>query len=131
MPSPIRVLLADPDDPARNPLGATLRDRGMDVVCVRDPLGLAGLVAAQRFDVVVLDARLTGSGTAGALKAIRSVDGSTPVLLLALGSELAHMGDVLKPGYADFLMRPCAAETLIAAIEDASERESVPPPAAR
>ena len=50
---------------------------------------------------------------------------------LGTGGDYQSVGDVLKPGYADFVLRPCAAETLIAAIEDASERESVPPPAGR
>jgi len=126
MPTPIRVLLADPEDSAAALLGPSLRDRGMDVVCVRDYAGLTGVVASERFDVVVLDVRVTGAGTAGTLRAIRSVDASTPVLLLALGSDLAGMGDVLKPGGAGFLLRPCGTGALIAAIEDASERESVP-----
>lgn len=126
MPTPIRVLLADPEDPGTEPLGASLRRRGLDVVRVRDHASFTDAVATERFDVVVLDVRVTGPRTAGTLRALRDVDASTPVLLLALGSELARMADVLKPGRADFLLRPCQAETLIAAIQDASERESAP-----
>lgn len=127
MANRIRVLLADALDPDVEPLECALRCRGMDVVAVRDRTAVASMVASDRFDVVVLDLRLTGGSTASTLRAIRSVDASTPVLLLALGSDLCHVGEVLRPGVADFLLRPCPTETLIAAIRDASERESCPP----
>jgi DNA-binding NtrC family response regulator len=127
MANRIRVLLADTLDPDADPLACTLRGRGMDVVAVRDRSVLAGMVASDRFDVVVLDLRLTDASTVSTLRAIRSVDVYTPVLLLTLGSDLCRMGEVLWPGGADFLLSPCPTETLVAAIEDASERESWPP----
>jgi two-component system C4-dicarboxylate transport response regulator DctD len=127
MPATIRVLLADTQEPGVEPLESTLRGRGMDVVSAQDRAVVEGLVATEHFDVVVIDFRVTGVGTASTIKAIRRLDATTPVLLLALGSDLARMGEVLKPGLADFLLRPFPAEALVAAIRDASERESCPP----
>ena len=126
MPTPIRVLLADTHEPGVEPLASALRRRGIEVVAVSDHVVAQELIAAEHFDVVVIDVRLTGVRTANTITAIRKIDASTPVLLLAVGPELARMGDVLRPGLADFLLRPFPAETLIAAIEDASERESCP-----
>jgi len=127
MANRIRVLLADANDPGEEPLESALRARGMDVVAVRDRSAVASIVATERFDVVVLDLRLTAASTASTLRDIRGVDVATPILLLALGCDLARVSELLRPGVADFVLRPCQTETLIAAIRDASERESRPP----
>lgn len=119
----LRVLLAEPGP---TPVEGTLRDRGMDVTVVHDHAGAVDSVATERFDVVVLD--LCMDHAHGTLRRIRGVDASTPVLLLVQSSSLPDMVQVLRPGMADFLLQPCPPEALIAAIETASERESVPPP---
>lgn len=118
----IRVLLAQP---APTTIEGTLRDRGMDVTVVHDHVNAVDSLAAQRFDVVVLDSCMDHAHCA--LRDIRGVDATTPILLLVMGAELAGVVQVLRPGMADFLLQPCPPEALIAAIENASERESVPP----
>lgn len=122
MSNRIRVLLAQPGP---TPVEGTLRDRGMDVVVVHDHVNAVDTLSAERFDVVVLD--LCMAHAQGALRDIRGIDASTPVLLLVLGADLPGVVQILRPGVADFLLQPCPTEALIAAIETASERESVPP----
>jgi FixJ family two-component response regulator len=66
---------------------------------------------------------MPGMDGLAALQTIRKSDALTPVLLLTGHPDLEPTTKALKSGAADVLMKPCPVETLVSAIEDASERK--------
>ena len=119
----MRVLLADDEQVYVESLAKVLRRRGFDVVAVFDGPTATCAISREEFDVVVLDLRMPGMDGLAVLEAIRSRDTLTPVLLLTGHADLDQAAKALKGGAADVLMKPCPVETLVSAIEDASERK--------
>jgi DNA-binding NtrC family response regulator len=119
----MRVLLADDEKVYVESLAKVLGRRGFDVVAVFDGPSAIEAVSATDFDVIVLDLRMPGMDGLAALQTIRKSDALTPVLLLTGYADLEPTTKALKSGAADVLMKPCPVETLVSAIEDASERK--------
>ncbi len=119
----MRVLLADDEKVYVESLAKVLRKRGFDVIPVFDGLSAIEAVSGADFDVIVLDLRMPRMDGLAALQSIRSGDTLTPVLLLTGHADLECATKALKSGAVDVLMKPCPVETLVSAIEDASERK--------
>ena len=119
----MRVLLADDEQVYVESLAKVLRRRGFDVVAVFDGPAATRAISQEEFDVVVLDLRMPGMDGLAVLEAIRSRDTLTPVLLLSGHADMDQAAKALKGGAVDVLMKPCPVETLVSAIEDASERK--------
>ena len=119
----MRVLLADDEQVYVESLAKVLRRRGFDVVAVLDGPAATRAISREEFDVVVLDLRMPGMDGLAVLEAIRSRDTLTPVLLLTGHADMDQAAKALKGGAVDVLMKPCPVETLVSAIEDASERK--------
>jgi len=119
----MRVLLADDEKVYVESLAKVLRRRGFDVVAVLDGSSAMDAATGAEFDVIVLDLRMPGMDGLAVLQTIRRSDTLTPVLLLTGHADLEHTTKALKSGAADVLMKPCPVETLVSAIEDASERK--------
>lgn len=119
----MRVLLADDEKVYVESLAKVLRRRGFDVVAVFDGPSAIDAVSRAEFDVIVLDLRMPGMDGLAVLEKVRSCDTLTPVLLLTGHADLERATKALKNGAADVLMKPCPVDTLVSAIEDASERK--------
>jgi DNA-binding NtrC family response regulator len=119
----MRVLLADDEKVYVESLAKVLRRRGFDAVAVFDGPSAIAAVSEAEFDVVVLDLRMPGMDGLAVLERVRSSDTLTPVLLLTGHADLERATKALKGGATDVLMKPCPVDTLVSAIEDASERK--------
>ena len=78
-----------------------------------------------RFDAVVLDVRMPALDGIAVLREFRKQDSLTPVLLLSGSADIKLVTEALKGGAADYLLKPCSVETLVAALENASERKAI------
>jgi two-component system, OmpR family, response regulator len=125
MSSAIRVLIADDEVEYTESLARVLRRRGLDVEVVADGMSALETLTREEFDVVVLDLRMPGLDGLATLQQIRSRDSLTSVLLLSGNADLERVSAALASGAADFLLKPCAVETLVSAIEDAAERKAI------
>ena len=125
MSSAIRILIADDEVEYTESLARVLRRRGIEVEVVADGMSALQTLAGTEFDVVVLDLRMPGLDGLATLQQIRSRDILTPVLLLSGNADLERVSAALKSGANDFLLKPCAVETLVSAIEDAAERKVI------
>ncbi len=119
----MHVLLADDEKIYVESLAKVLRRRGFDVVAVFDGPSAIDAVSSAEFDVIVLDLRMPGMDGLATLEKIRRRDTLTPVLLLTGHADLERATKALRNGAADVLMKPCPVDTLVSAIEDASERK--------
>jgi DNA-binding NtrC family response regulator len=123
MRASMRVLLADDEKVYVESLAKILRRRGLDTVTVFDGPSATDAVSGGEFDVIVLDLRMPGMDGLTVLETIRSRDTLTPVILLTGHADLERVAKALKGGAVDVLLKPCPVDTLVAAIEDASERK--------
>ncbi|MBI5478895.1 MAG: response regulator [Deltaproteobacteria bacterium] len=120
-----RVLLVDDEVAFVDTLAKLLRRRGVDVTVAYDGDAALAEVARSEFDVVVLDQRMPGRDGIQTLEEIRRRDAGMPVLLLSGHADLPRVTEALRLGACDYLLKPCAAESLLAAIEEACERRAI------
>jgi len=123
--NPIRVLIADDEEDFLESLTKVLGRRGIAVEKAADGRIALDILARQQFDVIVLDLRMPVLDGLDTLKQIRQTDGLTPVILLSGHADLAFVTEALKGGAADYMLKPCPVETLVAALETASERKAI------
>jgi DNA-binding NtrC family response regulator len=120
-----KVLLVDDEVEYLQALARVLDRRGILVRTATDGASAVEMAREDEFDVIVLDLRMPGMDGLAALEAIRRRDPLTPVILLSGHADLERITTALKGGAADFLVKPCAVETLVSAIEDAAERKAI------
>jgi two-component system OmpR family response regulator len=121
---PIRVLLVDDEQAFVESLAKVLRRRGMAVHTAHDGQSALALAAREEFDVIVLDLTMPGMDGVATLRALRLRDRLTPVLLLSAHAEVERAAQALSLGAANFLLKPCPVDELVAALEDARERKA-------
>ena len=85
---PLRVLVVDDDDVARELLGSILRAAGHQVLELPSPIGVSRVAREKRVDVVVLDVFLPG------------MKGDRLAQLLRGNAVFEHLGVVLVTGDA-------------------------------
>jgi DNA-binding NtrC family response regulator len=126
VPNKINVLLVDDEKIYLENLAMMLRRKGMSVCTASDGEEAIKCLEQEEFDAVVLDVRMPKMDGVTALHAIKQLKPLTPVLLLTGGGvELSRMTQALKCGTSDILLKPCPIETIISAIENASERKAI------
>ena len=124
MTASIRVLLADDEPLFVDAVARALRRRSMAVETAPDGSGALAASADGKFDVIILDLKMPGLDGVETLKALRGRGNETPVLILSAYADLDQASAALREGAVDYLVKPCAIEDLVIAIEDASERAS-------
>jgi len=123
--NPIKILVADDEREFLEALGKILALRGIMMEKAYNGREALDILGRDQFDVIVLDWRMPVMDGLTALKEIRKSDQITPVLILSGYADLALVTEALKGGAADYLSKPCAVESLVAAIETASERNAL------
>lgn len=93
-----------------------LEDKGYSVDCVYD--GQSGLEAAlvEEYDLVLLDVNLPSLSGFEVLAQMREEENATPVLMLTARDELESKVKGLNLGADDYVVKPFAAEELLARI---------------
>lgn len=125
MSEPIRVFLIDDERIFVESLTKVLKKRGMEVQAAFDGLSALKLLSAEEPDVIVLDLRMPGMDGLAVLQEIRARDSLTPVILLTGHLDIDRVVQVMDKGVAVVLLKPCPVETLVSAIENASEAKAI------
>ena len=121
----IRVLLIDDERIFVESLTKVLKRRGMEVKAAFDGLSALKLLSHEEPDVIVLDLRMPGMDGLAVLEEIRAKDSLTPVILLTGHLDIDRVVQVMDKGVALVLLKPCPVETLVSAIENASESKAI------
>ena len=110
------ALVVEDDGPIRRMLERTLAAEGYDVSSVGD--GGAALAAIERStpDVLVLDVGLPGVDGLTVCRRLRGKGLSLPILMLTARDAVAARVDGLDAGADDYLVKPFAAEELLARV---------------
>ena len=110
------VLVVDDDAPIRRMLERTLAAEGYDVRAVSD--GGAALAAIERSapDALVLDVAMPGVDGLAVCRRLRAKGLALPILLLTARDAVHDRVAGLDAGADDYLVKPFAAEELLARI---------------
>jgi len=121
------VLVVDDDAPIRRMLERTLAAEGHEVRLAGD--GGAALVAVERAvpDAIVLDVAMPGLDGIAVCRRLRAKGLAVPILLLTARDAVEDRVRGLDAGADDYLVKPFAAEELLARLRALLRRGQAPP----
>jgi DNA-binding response OmpR family regulator len=114
-----RLLVVDDDAGVAFALDRFLGSRGFDVRLAATAERALGLIAAEAFDLVVLDLRLPGMSGHEALDELRRRSPGTPVIVVTAHGDRRTEEATLAAGAFAHLPKPFASDELLAAIRGA------------
>jgi DNA-binding response OmpR family regulator len=114
--TPLRVLLVDDEAGFSEVLAKRLRRRGLTVRVALSGAEALRMLRESDFDAAVCDLKMVDMDGIEVLKIFKKMVPELPVLMLTgHGSEEAAR-DGLKAGAADYLLKPCDIDELLAKI---------------
>jgi DNA-binding NarL/FixJ family response regulator len=115
----LRILIADDHTVVRKGLKQILLDHFKELLVeeVTDAEALINKVMAARWDVVISDINMPGRSGLDALKQIRGIYPTLPVLILSMHPEEHYAIRVLKSGASGYLSKESASDELVHAVE--------------
>ena len=121
------ILIVDDDPGIRNLMSSFLDKHGYHCETACDPIEMRGLLAQQRFDLIVLDVMMPREDGLTALRELQR-DGAPPVIMLsAVGTDVDRIVG-LEMGADDYLAKPCNPRELLARIRTVLRRRGARPP---
>lgn len=127
MSTPSRLLVVDDDVELRELIDQYLSGQGFEVVTVEDGRAMDERLAAERFDLIILDLMLPGEDGLSIAKRLKS-EGAIPIIILSAQGEDVDRIVGLEVGADDYLPKPFNPRELLARIR-AVLRRSVSQPA--
>ncbi len=120
--TPERVLVVDDDPSLRRMLARTLQAEGFEVGLAAD--GAAALVQTERSapDVIVLDVAMPALDGLAVCRRLRDKGLATPILMLTARDAVPDRVAGLEAGADDYMVKPFAAEELVARLRALSRR---------
>lgn len=125
-----RIAIAEDDDEMRCYLAAVLRQRGYDVLEARDGAELMALVtpdlararSGRSIELVITDLRMKGATGMTALRAIRRVEQSLPLILITAYPDGDTIREATNLGATAVLAKPFTTRRLIELVEQTAPR---------
>ena len=118
-----RILLVDDEARFRTNLRKMLTVEGFEVgEAESGPQALEEL-ALQAYDVILLDMRMPGMDGLTTLAAIKERHPGPEVIILTGHASVDAAAEIIRLGAAEYLLKPCPIEEVIAKIETAYDRK--------
>jgi DNA-binding NtrC family response regulator len=112
MKTPAKILIVDDEETIRCSLEELLTRDGYHVVAVESGESALEQIAAQYFDLALLDLRLGGIGGLEVLAALREQSLDTAVIVLTAHGSMDTAIRALRQGAHDYLLKPCDTASL-------------------
>lgn len=112
----MRLLLIEDEPELSQLVGGNLSRAGFAVDAAASLDEAQAAVKTMRYDVILLDRRLPDGDGLDFLKALRSRDDATPVIILTARDAVADRVLGLNGGADDYLVKPFAIEELVARV---------------
>ena len=122
--APIRAILLDDEESSLAYYGAVLRQAGIEVLAVQDPLLVLESLDAHQPDVLVLDIEMPGCRGPELATIVRQYPAYArlPVIFLTAMESMQDQLLARAAAAEDFLAKPVAPELLLAAVEAHAQR---------
>lgn len=111
-----KILLADDDEDVREGIGRLLRFEGYETVLAEDGRVALDVVGAQGADLVLMDVSMPGLDGLAATRRIRASGSTVPILMITGRDAVGDRIVALDNGADGYLMKPFAAEELLARV---------------
>ena len=121
---PDRVLIVDDAPEARATLEAHLKERGFEVLTAASGEAAHGVLARQKIDCIIAEARLFGAGGGELLSRSLARDPNLAVLVVSSRPEVADAVRYLQYGAMDYLPKPLDLPGVEAALQRALRRRA-------
>ena len=119
----MRLLLIEDEPTLRESVAKKLRRSGYETDDCGDGEAALELLAAERYDLVLLDLNLPKVDGMTVLRTLRRTDLETPVLILSARSEISDKVEGLDAGANDYLAKPFHLAELEARIRSLTLRQ--------
>jgi len=123
-PEPFRVLIVD-DEPALTRLySLILRQAGMEVCEVNDPLAIMEPMLGFKPDIVLIDVLMPGVKGTELAAVLRQQDAfwNLPIVFLGVDNDPTEQQSALRSGGDDFLCKPIEPRNLVSAVSIRASR---------
>jgi two-component system OmpR family response regulator len=118
----MRILIAEDDNILADGLSRSLRHNGYAVDAVRDGMAADLALAAQAFDLLILDLGLPQLTGLEVLRRLRARNGHLPVLILTAADSIEQRVKGLDLGADDYMAKPFALSELEARVRALTRR---------
>lgn len=123
----MKILLVEDEIKIAEFVSEGLKQSGLDVTHASDGLMAKQVIAAQKFDVMLLDVMLPHVDGFTLLKDLRQANDKTPVIVLSAKSDLTDRLQGFELGADDYLPKPFFLEELVARIKAVTMRGGLEP----
>jgi two-component system OmpR family response regulator len=110
----MRILLVEDDPMIGDVIASSLKDASYAVDWVRDGLGVPAALAAQHYDLALLDLGLPGRDGLDVLRSVRGQRHAVPVIIITARDAVAKRVAGLDGGADDYLLKPFEMSELLA-----------------
>jgi len=107
-----KVLIVDDDPSLRHMLTAVLTDGDYHVEQADDGKAAVEAVEKKFYDLILMDVRMAGMGGLEALKHIKRISPSIPVIIMTAYASVETAREALKSGAIDYLTKPLDIDEL-------------------
>ena len=121
----MRLLLIEDEPTLRESVAKKLRRSGYETDDCGDGETALELLAAERYDLVLLDLNLPKVDGMTVLRTLRKTDLETPVLILSARSEISDKVEGLDAGANDYLAKPFHLAELEARVRSLTRRQFI------
>ena len=123
------ILVIDDEKTLRHFLRLHLLEQGYRVTEAADGKSALELIDKQRFEVALVDLRLTDMDGLDIVRHLRQVAPKTSVIILTGHASLNSAIEALRQGAHDYLTKPFDTAELLTSVADGIARQSAEPPA--
>jgi two-component system nitrogen regulation response regulator NtrX len=113
------ILVVDDEGGVRSSLAAILADEGYQVEAVESGEQCLAVLAARRFDLVLLDVWLPGQDGLATLERLRATDPELPVVMISGHGTIETAVRAVRMGARDFVEKPLSLEKTLLAVRNA------------
>ena len=121
----MRLLLVEDEPSLRESVARKLQRAGYETDDCGDGETALEMLAAERYDLVLLDLNLPQVDGMTVLRTLRKTDLETPVLILSARSEIADKVEGLDAGANDYLAKPFHLAELEARVRSLTRRQFI------
>lgn len=119
------ILFVDDDNVVLTSLGGVLNSFGYHVTCVQESTEALKLISENEYDLVLTDLKMKDVTGVDILKAVKSEQPFTPVIILTGYATLFSAIEALQAGAHAYLIKPCNVEEIKTVVERGLELKKI------